>query len=118
MYYKGFLTESSQKGWIGFDLDATLAIYNGWKGYKHIGEPIQPIVDIVKQYLKNGHTCKIFTARVDDGKMAVEIIQNWLVEKCGLPRLEVTNIKDKMCIKIYDDRAIQVEPNTGKIIGK
>lgn len=30
-------------GWIGVDLDGTLAEYTGWKGVEHIGEPITPI---------------------------------------------------------------------------
>jgi len=27
------------KGWVGVDLDGTLAHYDGWKGADHIGEP-------------------------------------------------------------------------------
>ena len=30
------------KGWYGFDLDGTLAKYDGWKGIDHIGEPVKP----------------------------------------------------------------------------
>ena len=33
------------KKWIGFDLDGTLAEYNGWEGIEHIGKPIKPIVE-------------------------------------------------------------------------
>jgi hypothetical protein len=32
----------STGGWIGVDLDGTLAHYDGWKGIDHIGEPIKP----------------------------------------------------------------------------
>ena len=32
------------EGWIGFDLDGTLAKYDGWQGLDHIGEPIEAIV--------------------------------------------------------------------------
>lgn len=27
-------------GWIGVDLDGTLAIYDVWRGANHIGEPV------------------------------------------------------------------------------
>ena len=39
---------SGNGGWIGVDLDGTLAIYTGWKGCDHVGEPIPPMVERVK----------------------------------------------------------------------
>lgn len=54
-------------GWIGVDLDGTLAEYSHWKGETHIG-------------------------RV----------------------LPITNIKDYQMIELWDDRAVQVIPNTGQ----
>jgi hypothetical protein len=36
-------------GWIGVDLDATLAKYDGWKSADHIGEPIPAMVDRVSR---------------------------------------------------------------------
>lgn len=45
---------SSQQGWIGVDLDGTLAHYDGWKGADHIGEPIPAMVERVKQWLSEG----------------------------------------------------------------
>ena len=35
-------------GWIGVDLDGTLAEYHGWKGSEHIGPPIPLMVERVK----------------------------------------------------------------------
>lgn len=35
----------------------------------------------------------------------------------GLPDLEVTSEKDWLMIELWDDRAVHVEPNTGRIIG-
>ena len=32
-------------GWIGVDLDGTLAHYGGWIGPDHIGDPIAPMVE-------------------------------------------------------------------------
>jgi hypothetical protein len=36
-------------GWIGVDLDGTLAQYGEFKGRDHIGEPIAPMLDKVKK---------------------------------------------------------------------
>lgn len=52
------------KGWYGFDLDGTLARYDGWKGIDHIGEPIKPMVELVKRMHAAGEVVKILTARV------------------------------------------------------
>ena len=51
-------------GWYGFDLDGTLAVYNGWKGIDHIGAPIKPMVDRIKRMHDEGKVVKIMTARV------------------------------------------------------
>jgi hypothetical protein len=69
-----------------------------------------------------GHTIKIFTARVaphpdipnwSEDAVRTEI-QDWL-EANGLPRFDVTCIKDIGLKAFYDDRAIHVERNTGRI---
>lgn len=52
------------KGWYGFDLDGTLAKYDGWRGIDHIGEPIEPMVDLIKKMHDEGKVVKILTARV------------------------------------------------------
>lgn len=109
----------SQTGWIGVDLDGTLAHYDGWKGHHHIGDPIGPMIARVKAWLMMGHKVKIFTARVsmDDMEVKSEVIgfiHLWCL-KNGLPKLEVTNVKDFGMIELWDDRAIGVEMNTGLI---
>ena len=52
------------KGWYGFDLDGTLAKYDGWNGIDHIGEPVKPMVDLIKRMHAEGKVVKILTARV------------------------------------------------------
>lgn len=52
------------KGWYGFDLDGTLAKYDGWKGIDRIGEPVKPMVDLIKRMHAEGKVVKILTARV------------------------------------------------------
>ncbi|MBU3951695.1 MAG: hypothetical protein KKF12_16290 [Proteobacteria bacterium] len=39
----------------------------------------------------------------------------WLDEN-GLPQMEITNVKDYGMQRLYDDRSIKVEKNTGRII--
>lgn len=112
-----------EKGWIGVDLDGTLAYYDGWVDMTHIGAPIPLMVKRIKDWLKAGQEVKIFTARVsqkyyDENVMVRQAIKIWLVDEAGLPPLEITNVKDFQMIELWDDRAVQVIPNTGKAIGQ
>lgn len=52
------------EGWYGFDLDGTLAVYDKWEGIDHIGEPVKPMVDLIKRMHAEGKVVKIVTARV------------------------------------------------------
>ena len=113
-------------GWIGVDLDGTLAEYHGWTG--GIGKPIKPMVDRVKQWIADGIDVRIMTARVcNDGRYSAEsgrsadedfvaeqhyAIMQWCFENIGCV-LPVTHKKDFMMIELWDDRAIQVIKNTG-----
>ena len=100
-------------GWIGVDLDGTLAHYDGWKGIEHIGAPIPAMFDRVTAWLAAGRTVKIFTARVCAEAEAVTAHIHAWCERHGLPALEVTNVKDFGMIELWDDRAVQVVINTG-----
>jgi hypothetical protein len=108
------------KGWIGVDLDGTLAYYDRWRGEDHIGKPVALMVRRVKEMLAKGYEVKIFTARVAptegrDIKVMVALIQDWCEKHIG-QRLEVTCVKDYGMIQLFDDRAVQVIANTGKIV--
>lgn len=109
------------KGWVGFDLDGTIAYYDGWKGINHIGEPIWPMIETMKKFLEQDYyDVKIFTARMsndEESKIFLPCLHKWLIERCGLPKLEATCKKDFQMVMLFDDRAIQVIRNTGKIIG-
>lgn len=104
-------------GWIGVDLDGTLAHYDGWKGQRHIGEPIAAMVERVRSWLAEGRVVKIFTARVavpePDRSTVIRVIHEWC-ELYGLPRLDITNVKDIAMAELWDDRAVQVISNTGR----
>ena len=111
--FQTFFTES-KSGWIGVDLDSTLAYYSTWRGYSRIGKPIPAMVEKVKQALEAGKDVRIFTARADNGK-AVVAIKKWCKKHLGV-ELPVTNVKDKHCKEIWDDRAKQVVKNKGEFI--
>ena len=103
-------------GWIGVDLDGTLAHYDGWMGHYHIGEPIEPMLERVQNWVNEGQEVRIFTARasVKEHKKFVEL---WLKQQ-GLENLQVTNLKDYGMIELWDDRCIQVIPNSGQPVSK
>jgi 5-formyltetrahydrofolate cyclo-ligase len=105
---------SLERGTIAVDLDASLAHYDGFKGHDHIGEPIKPMVDRVKKWISDGTKVVIFTARAHDPK-AIPPIRAWLKEHIGQV-LPVTNIKRPEFRVIYDDKAITLERNTGRIL--
>jgi hypothetical protein len=111
-------------GWIGVDLDGTLARYDGWKGEDHIGEPIPAMVERVKRFLAEGREVRIFTARASftgrtQERLArnVRLIEDWCIAHLGA-KLRVTSDKDYGMIALYDDRAVQVEFNSGRLIGE
>ena len=118
-------------GWIGVDLDGTLAEYHGWVNEEHIGEPVPAMANRVRQWLAEGKDVRIFTARVDGGTVALSmgnpageafrdveriraIIQDWTEKHFGV-RLPVTNQKDYGMVELWDDRAVRVIANTGCI---
>lgn len=136
----------SLTGWIGVDLDNTLAHYSG--DVSTIGAPIEPMAERVRQWIREGRDVRIFTARVAPLFMRVELhpsypsaivhygrtgqlgertaelhrfaleqerlIQNWCEFHLG-KRLPVTAVKDMMLVEFWDDRAVAVEPGTGRI---
>lgn len=125
-------------GWIGVDFDGTLAEYGTWMGPDHCGAPIAPMVERVKRWLSEGREVRIFTARAypmgrhdaDAGRCfamaaneravesaaAINAIREWCRQHVGQV-LTVTCIKDFSMIELWDDRAVQVRPNTGEVVG-
>lgn len=106
--------ENTKKGWVGIDLDGTLARADTLSGISKIGDPIPNMVKLAVKLTGEGVAVKIFTARASDPQQ-VSMIHRWLRDN-GLPEFEVTNVKDFEMIRLYDDRAIQVIANTGEIV--
>lgn len=107
----------SRSGWIAVDLDGTLAQYDGWQGPWHIGEPIPAMADRVRRWLAEGQEVRIFTARVAVAESelppVVDTINEWCQRHFGR-LLPITNVKDFGMVELWDDRAVQVEANTGR----
>lgn len=104
------------EGWVGVDLDGTLAFYDSWRGEDHIGQPIPLMQARVREWLDAGLNVRIVTARVANGPHQVALIKGWCLVHLGR-ELEVTNVKDFGMVALYDDRAVAIEPNTGIVQG-
>lgn len=128
-------------GWIGVDFDGTLAKYHKWEGAGNLGEPIEPMVERVKEWLAEGKEVRIFTARaypitkpifgdagfntahipflgqqVEEAIIAIGMIRIWSYDVFG-KILTITCVKDHAMLELYDDRAVQVVKNTGELVG-
>jgi hypothetical protein len=134
--------EQVRRGWIAFDLDGTLAFYDEWRRWDDIGSPIMPMIYRVRRLLGEGHDVRIMTARIGlplwigtaapkysetphrkcyltgevfSDAMMERAVQHWTETHVGA-RLPVQCYKDLHMIELWDDRAIQVEPNTGRTV--
>lgn len=105
------------QGWIGVDLDGTLAQWDHWHEAGVIGKPIEPMVERVRQWLAEGKSVRIFTARADENEAGYKTnmigIRLWCQDVFGQV-LPITNKKDRWMTELWDDRCIQVGLNTGQ----
>ena len=106
---------------IALDLDKTLATHESVWGIHKIGEPIQPMVEKAKEWLRKGYEITIFTARMshtgEELEKQIKLITDFL-KNAGLPNLHKTAIKSKHFTHFVDDRAYHVVRNTGIISDK
>ena len=109
-------------GWIGVDLDGTLAKSLAAQTGEEIGPPIRPMVQLVRKWLAHGEDVRIFTARVNPNQSPVDAIrarraiETWCERYLG-QILPVTYEKDWDLMLLFDDRARQVEHDTGRVLG-
>jgi hypothetical protein len=99
-------------GWVGVDLDATLAEYPWNHVTEEIGPPIPKMLERVKAWLAAGIDVRVFTARATVPEL-VPAVSAWCRQHVGR-ELIVTNVKDFHMIELWDDRAVQVVANTGE----
>jgi hypothetical protein len=112
--------------WLGVDLDGTLAFHTPGASIVTIGPPIPRMLKRVQRWLADGRRVKIVTARVGnhtDPDLSCSdqiefvanqrfLIQDWCRTHLGR-ELEITHGKDLAMLELWDDRAVQVVPNTG-----
>jgi len=101
--------EASKYGFHGVDFDGTLA-RDDIRSVDGLPAPVMPMVEMVRKWLAVGDDVVIFTARGWQKE-----VEDFCVRYFG-KKLVVTNIKMRGMNAWYDDRAIAVEPNTGKIL--
>jgi hypothetical protein len=108
-------------GYIGVDLDETLAEYeDGMAGNFQIGKPIPKMIRRIKKHLRDGYEVRIFTARVNKGpgwdhEGQRKLIEDWTLKTFG-QKLQVSNEKTFGMIFFYDDRAVGVK--NGKLLNR
>lgn len=117
---------------IAVDFDGTLAKKTGIDtSSTELGPPVPAMVERVKKWIKEGHETIIFTARIypvgtleeltapkkmtEEGHEKHDLIRDWVKRHVG-KTLEVTCIKHHTMDAFYDDLAIQVERDTGKLV--
>lgn len=109
-------------GWIGVDLDGTLARNDeGIAVNEGIGSPIPAMVARVKLWLEQGWEVRVVTARVSTNLPKTyrdhqqRLICAWTEEVFGT-FLYATSEKDFGMLELWDDRARRVETNTGRVL--
>jgi len=127
--------QGAPKGWIGVDLDGVLVEWDA-KYLPGLGPSIPAGIALVKRLLDKGQEVRIFTARIqasedepawrDEAKRLinssdandwindqVDRIDEFCREHFG-GALPITASKDWRMITCYDDRCVQMVPNTGR----
>lgn len=136
------MPKKSPPTWVGVGFDRVLVQYEHWRGGQHIGEPIPEMVELVRGLLQNGVDVRIVTSRIHplvhvsgsspgnfatvqavtpdaSCKEATENaarIRQWCMEVFGQTLPITTQINPSMRT-FYSDKAIQVESNTGVLVG-
>jgi hypothetical protein len=117
-----FVAILDREGWVGVDLDGTLAEWNDQTSPYYIGPPVTAMVDRVHKWIDAGRQVRIVTARVGankgvdvDGQR--KVIRTWLDTHLGRTyanQIEITNQKDLGMLALWDDLAVTVEVNSGR----
>ena len=105
-------------GTLACDLDGTLALKQHPFNPYTVGEPVPTMLQRVKDEIAKGRRVVLFTARAASQDPGMHrTIREWLT-KHGLDGMKITNQKTPDITELLDDRAKQVVPDTGKIVGE
>lgn len=118
--------------WIGCDLDGTCAKYAEIVPIDVIGEPLWPMIERMRVWVQHNIDVRMMTARMPLPGQTMKclvtgrhwsyaemnvVIGNWSERLVG-KRLIGTCIKDFYMVELWDDRAIQMVPNTGRTLAE
>lgn len=106
----------SVNGWMGVELDGTLAHYTPGQSLDCIGEPIGKMYARVQQWLAVGMDVRVFTARAADPDQH-PVIKTWLAQH-KLDAMPITCEKNFSMSQFWDDRAVHVISNSGNSAGR
>lgn len=105
---------------VAFDLDKTLAYHDRAQGTDTVGEPIEPMMAVLRRHIAAGHRCVIHTARVcpgghtpDEIDRQRQLVSAWSVKHLGFA-LPVIGVKLPSIERFYDDKGVGIVPNTGR----
>jgi len=100
-------------GWIGVELDGTLAHYHPKQPRHKLGEPVAKMRMRVQQWLKVDIDVRLFTGRAADPAM-IPVIESWL-EQHDMEKMKITCEKDFAMSQFWDDRGVHVVTNRGQV---
>lgn len=105
---------------IAVDWDGTLVHYDKYQGPGVYGRPVYSMVARIQKWLADGHEVVIFTSRVNvEHDMDVAMREHHMIAQSllamGLPALPITANKSHRFTEFWDDRAVPVKKNTGKV---
>jgi 2'-5' RNA ligase len=103
--------------WIGYDVDGSLAHWTKGQPSFKIGNPVSALVERAKKDIADGKDVRLFTAKLSDDPKGLNraALEAWTYKVFGRS-LPMQDVKDDLLEKFYDDRAVHVERNTGKIV--
>jgi hypothetical protein len=104
-------------GVLAVDLDGTLAKKEHPFNPYSVGEPVQPVLQHLLNEKAKGRSISILTARASSNDPGLRrAVRTWL-DRHGLEGVHITSQKTPDMVEIIDDRARQVIPDTGRVVG-
>ena len=131
-------TDAERTGWVGVDLDGVLVEWDP-KYLPGLGPPIIHGITLVRRLLAAGKEVRIFTARIQPSpgdpewwaeirRLGFDALEPWVASQIAMidkfcidhfqTTLRITASKDWRMTTCYDDRSVQMIPNTGESLGE
>jgi hypothetical protein len=106
---------------VCFEFDGVLAEYTGWQGHEHIGEPIEAMIELLKELHGRGYHLALCTTRLNESPFVDEIrfdtvvqdglarklLEGWLEEQGILKCFRYIDGSKPMADYYIDDKALR-----------